>query len=57
MLSEISQSQKNKILYDSLTRGIKNSRTHRSTRVESWLPGVEDWRKWADVGQKALSFS
>ena len=46
MLSEISQTQKDKYCVMSLTCGIENSQTPRSSGVEWWFPGVWGREKW-----------
>lgn len=60
MLSDISQTQeKKKKIMISLTCGIlrKKKSQIQKYRVEWWLSGVENERKWKDVGQRALTLS
>ena len=58
MLSEISQTEKDKYCMVSLTYGIKKAggQTHRN-RLELWLPGAERWRRWGEVGKRVQTFS
>ena len=51
MLSEISQTDKDKYCMVSLLCGIQKSQTHRN-RVEWWLPEAEEWESWEEVAQR-----
>ena len=51
MLSEISQTEKDKYCMLSLICGLLKSWTNRN-RVEWWLPGAVGWGKWGHVGPR-----
>ena len=62
MLSEISQTEKDKYCTVSLTCGVKiNKQTKlisQKQRIEQWLPGTGGGRqKWGDIGERVQIFS
>ena len=58
MLSEISQTEKDKYCMVLLTCGIKKAggQTHRN-RLEWWLPGAKRWGRWGEVDKRVHIFS